>query len=159
MNSQVIECGAQGGGLGVGSCCSIAAALTAALQSPFSLSFETLAHAARMMRLAQRLTPLSARAQESKRGDRTKVVLVTTATGSYNRFVLPLLQSARKYLLPGPAYEVYCTQSLSLLSCISSPLELHKLEVESLTPKCCTTSRCRTWFSRTTLHAFRGNTV
>ncbi len=60
-----------------------------------------------MMRLAQRLTPQAARSG-GKRGARTRVrvVLVTTATGSYNRFVLPLIQSARQFLLAGPAYEV-----------------------------------------------------
>ena len=35
------------------------------------------------------------------------MVLVTTATGAYNSFVDPLLDSARKYLLAGPEYEVF----------------------------------------------------
>lgn len=136
MNSQVIECGSPWGGLGVGSCCSIAAALTAALQSPLSLSFEAPAQAARMMRLAQRLTPLGTRAQASTRGDKTKVVLVTTATGSYNRFVLPLLQSARQYLLAGPAYEVCCPHPKKPLSSVlhlKPTPEPRKSEAEFLT--------------------------
>jgi hypothetical protein len=109
LRSQVIQCASPWGGLGVGSCCSIAGALTAALDPPSqaaSTSRTAPADAVRMMRLAQRLTPQAARAGEGKKGDRTRVVLVTTATGSYNRFVLPLLQSAREFLLAGPAYEV-----------------------------------------------------
>ena len=106
MCSHVIECAAPWGGLGVGSCCSIASALTAALESPASPLSTAPADAVRTMRLAQRLTPQGARARTGKRGDRTRVVLITTATGSYNRFVLPLLQSAREFLLAGPAYEV-----------------------------------------------------
>lgn len=34
-------------------------------------------------------------------------MLVTTATGSYNRFVDPLIESARRYFLAGEAYEVF----------------------------------------------------
>ena len=39
--------------------------------------------------------------------DKVSVVLVTTATGSYNRFVDPLVESAHQYLLAGDKYDVF----------------------------------------------------
>ena len=38
--------------------------------------------------------------------DKTRVVVLSTATGAYNEFVSPLLESARKYLLADGGYVV-----------------------------------------------------
>jgi len=93
--------------------------------------------AERMMQLAQRLTPQFPRqsrrhtanaphkqhmphtpgsqrtaARQGGEGsvgetEKIRIVLVTTATGSYNRFVDPLIESGRRYFLAGEAYEVF----------------------------------------------------
>ena len=136
-HSLMIQCRAPWIGMGVGSCCSIAAACSATLQ------LSATAEAARMMRLAQRLTPqvppshsiptapilvsqnkptveqmakgstqrldadgVGGIAGRKKTRAKTRVVLVTTATGEYNRFVDPLLESARKFFLAGEEYQI-----------------------------------------------------
>ncbi len=148
--SQAIGCTAPWGGVGKGSCCAIAATLTAALQAPTAEpagdAWAQGEQTARMTLLAQRLTlqpqrtpppPLSAPAGAQTRAaptpasqrpvsgekvraggererrlrgvaaERIRVVLVTTATGAYNRFVDPLVESANRFFLAGVKYDVY----------------------------------------------------
>lgn len=182
-HSDALHCKDEGGGVGMGSCCAIAAAFSAVLQGlcpcpppaehdalplpPESVIPAAAAawsqqagvaleqESARMRRLAMRLSPqpprpvppfagdgrqarLPANSDEGaapdisrvycRQGSQTcnktrpaqvmwkqaagrpirpiRVVVMTTATGSYNDFVDPLLTSGQRFFLAGPKYQV-----------------------------------------------------